>query len=246
MARDFDGSTDRIDFANIWNSAGQAQTISFWTYPGSVATNQYFWTSLGDGQVTGAVGTFPGTGAVSFFVSTDNTNLSRRSDAAQIATGSQQHILLTWDGSLTAANVHIYVGGTEVSGYQTTTDGVGNFDAADGEHSIGGRIADDLRNYDGRLAGFGWWNRVLGAGEIVSLAKGYSPRFIPNGLQAAPDLLRSLIDPISGKVGTADGTTVIAHPRIIYPSKIWVPHIVVAVGVTVPIMTYHYKQAGGL
>lgn len=58
---------------------------------------------------------------------------------------------------------------------------------------------------------------------VPSLAKGYSPLFFPLGLVSYWPLIRGLNDRVGGYNMTASGTIVSAHPRIIYPSKIWVP-----------------------
>lgn len=58
---------------------------------------------------------------------------------------------------------------------------------------------------------------------VLSLTDGFSPLFFPLGLRAYWPLVRGLNDRIGGFNMTATGTVVSAHPRIIYPSKIWVP-----------------------
>lgn len=63
---------------------------------------------------------------------------------------------------------------------------------------------------------------------IASIAKGYSPEFYPLGLLGYWPLVRGLNDHVGGFNLTASGTVVSTHPRIIYPSKIWVPSGVVA------------------
>ena len=80
------------------------------------------------------------------------------SDNNSISTGVWTHVAITFDGSTTAANVHIYVNGVEVS-YQTQTNGgsqtptTGNFHLGnrdDGNRPTDGIIADAVY-YDTQL-----------------------------------------------------------------------------------------------
>ncbi len=219
MARDFDGSTDRIDYANVWNPAGQNQTISMWIYfdVNNVTSYLLMQHQVGDAAIGGILLYLNGAdtaGQISFSGRHATENIYRESAAAVFTTGSWIHLLVTWDGGLDFTGIHIYKNGTEVS-YATEVNGVGATVAGGGTHSIGGRIYDDTRNFDGRVASPGWWNRALGTGEIAQLADAYEPQCIPNGLIFAPDLIRHQRDSVSGKAGTLDGTTVVAHPRII-------------------------------
>jgi len=220
MARDFDGSTDRIDYANIMNWTEQAQTISMWVYLDDIASTQYLLTDqiTGDGDLGGCFIRLADPGYIGFWQPMVGGWHWRDSDDDTFSANAWFHLLITWDGSILAATgIHIYLNNSEVS-YQTTTIGTQEALAGTGSHALGGRIFDDAANLDGRLAAIGRWNRVLSAGEIAALAVGYSPLFFLNSLKWAPDLIRGVNDPISGKTGTLDGTTVIAHPRIIRPA----------------------------
>jgi len=220
MGRDFGGSTDRIDYANVLSPGGNPQTWSFLVYPDSIAANQYLLIvhHTGDTATAFLIHTHSsGSGRVGVIVQNDGgSNMVVATDNDTIATGVWQHVLIHTDGSNTATNLHVFVDGVEAS-YNTQSDGDGTIRAGDGSWSIGGRIWDDTRNFDGRLANLGMWNRELTAGEIAALAAGYAPATIPRGLKWAPDLVRHQRDHISGKTGTLDGTTVVAHPRTIWP-----------------------------
>ncbi len=247
MARDFNGTTDRIDYTAPLVANG-AQTFSCWANVGTVGHSNYLLTLHNDAT--------PDTMALLFYVEWTDPNwqlgISITQDAGDWAfrqsnndpgiINAQHHLLYTWSGANTQAGIKIYLDGSEV-GYSEGGDGGGNLTAFNGPWSLGGRNFDNIRNLDGIMAATGFWNRVLGAGEISSLAAGYSPRFFPNGLQFAPDLVRSYFDPISGAAGTLDGTTVVPHPRIIYPSKIWVPHkAAAAAGTILPQITSAYMR----
>lgn len=220
MARSFNGTTDRIDYGCIDGTIEQAQTFSALVYsdnsPGGM---EYILT-----QNVAANNAF----SVNFRIRADrvihfltkNTTIFmyRKSDTEVFPDAQFFHLLYTWDGSATATNIHFYVNGSEVA-YGDTVDGVGNFEAPSGTWSLGGPSWDDNLNFDGKLAEAGWWNRVLDAKEIAILAARYSPRFVPNGLKFAPDLIRNQRDFISGEGGTLDGTSAYPHPRIIYPHR---------------------------
>ena len=170
-ALDFDGTDDRIDYANIWNPTDQAQTIAFWIYPDSVSVDQYFLAlhASGDGGLA-YIFWHGSADIVAFTVITSGEDLRQLANAGQLTTGSWQYLCVTWDGSKIATNVHIYINGSEVS-YVTTANGTGTSVSATGSHSIGGRIFDDARNYNGRMANLGWWNRILTLDEINTLPR---------------------------------------------------------------------------
>lgn len=54
---------------------------------------------------------------------------------------------------------------------------------------------------------------------LPSLVAGYSPLFFPLGLVAYWPLIRGINDEVGGYNLTAEGTTVSAHPGVIYPSR---------------------------
>ena len=86
---------------------------------------------------------------------------------------------------------------------------------------IGCREQDTARTWNGRLAMFGLWSRVLTTGELVALAGGYTPAFFPRGLVGNWDLMgRVSPEPnrVAGNSGTVTGTAHVEHPRVIYPA----------------------------
>jgi hypothetical protein len=225
-SRDFNGTTDRIDWSNVFNTAGSAITISAWIYldtlPGAGLSEYIFCTHRsGDAAFATAFGPFSNTGALTFFRS-GTTLLVQTSAASVISTGSWIHVLVTHDGVMTTfSSCEIFVNGTETA-YNTgsQTNGASEY-AATGRWSVGGRYYDDARNVDGKIAQLGVWNRVLNSTEIANLAAGYAP-----DLAAASDLQfyfkgnTSSLVASPGGTGTADGTTsstgVGNGPAIIY------------------------------
>lgn len=218
MARNFNGSTDRIDYGNIDASAAQAQSFSALVYGdnASVGTEFVFITHISGDSGYSIHIRLTGNRAIGFIVACTGQNLDCYSVNFVYTHLEWFHLFITWDGSITATNAHIYVNNVEV-GYSSQVNMVNPQFPPVGKWSLGGAIYNDTLNFEGDLAEIGWWNRILSAGERNTLAKGFSPRFIQRGLKFAPDLIRHQRDPISGQVGILDGTTVRAHPRIIQP-----------------------------
>ncbi len=76
------------------------------------------------------------------------------------------HAVVTWDGSSTATNVHLYINGSEVSGYAGQIDGAGSkvSDASNSLHS-----SASSGSFDGILDEARIYNRVLSPDEITRL-----------------------------------------------------------------------------
>lgn len=75
--------------------------------------------------------------------------------------------------------------------------------------------------WDGRMAEYAYWNRILTAGEWAALGKGFSPLFFRRGLVFYMPLMGRISpepDYIFGTTGTVTGATGTSHPKIIYPS----------------------------
>lgn len=218
MARSFNGSTDRIDYSNI-QSVGVAQTIAFSVIPGSISQFQYYFCvhTSGDSGIGMLiwVSNDGSNGNVTFQHVTSSINI-RRITSTLLSVSTPYRILCTWDGGFTASNIHIFIDGSEAS-YALSINGTGTLADTAGSWSIGGRIYDDNRNFNGVFSNFGWWNRVLDQGEIDADSAGRSPLTNRRGLKFAPPLIRHQRDPVSGQVGTLDGTTVANHPRTIFP-----------------------------
>ena len=96
-----------------------------------------------------------------------------------------QAVLMTWDGSATATNVHLYANGTETS-YATQTNG-DNTKVSDAANAIyiGNRQGAD-RTFDGVITEVAFWDKVLDAQEIAQYAlsrvKGMALQIAPANL----------------------------------------------------------------
>lgn len=81
---------------------------------------------------------------------------------------------------------------------------------------IGNRTSDNGRNWAGNLCEFAVWNRILTPQEALGIGKGFSPAFYPVSLVEYIDLVRE-IKSFKLSKPTNSGTSVVRHPRIIYP-----------------------------
>lgn len=205
-ARDFNGSTDRLDWANVTDASATAHSFSCWINYDTLSPSRVIF-AVHNSSDTGLSVWFQqpsfGTNSIQFVVATSGGFNFRL--VQNVLTTGKQHLLVTWDGTISTSSIAIYRNGSSV-GSGTTQADAGTLTAGNGSWSLGGRIYSDSVNTDGKMWFPGWWNRVLSADEIAALAAGYHPSFFENGLVWCPDL-SSLYDPYSGLTGTADGTT---------------------------------------
>ncbi|CAK0775255.1 hypothetical protein CCP3SC1AL1_770024 [Gammaproteobacteria bacterium] len=222
-ARDFNGTTDRIDWSSVADLTGSALTISVWVYFDRINTNQYIVNigkNAGGGIELGNNGTVS-SGQLTFLVD-GSTDMIRAVAGSTVATGQWYNLIATWTGGITAyTNAHIYRNGVEVS-YDVGNSQNGSTEVSHTENwCIGGRYSDDLRNTDGKIAQVGVWNRVLTSTEIANLAAGYAPDLAAaSGLQFYFKGNTSSLVASPGGTGTADGTTSVTGvgngPGIVY------------------------------
>lgn len=218
MSRHFVGSTDKIVFkvkANLASAVTSTMTWSAWVYK-----------TIDDSTARRIID--PNGGAdQGFIIQTPNGdfNISINFNTAganavyanALNNGVWTQLAFTW--SVADLRPKLFInglpvtpsGGADKSGTQLAWTNI--------NAHIGNRAGND-RVFNGRIAEFTVWNRVLRNSEINSLGKGYSSLFIPNGL--------IMYWPIWGKnspefdikgdtSGTVTGAVAAAHPKIIYP-----------------------------
>ena len=96
------------------------------------------------------------------------TDLSVQSDDNFYSTNEWQSVSFTWDGSLTATNVHIYRNGVEAT-YFEQQDGTGS-PVSDGVRSLCiGNGSGGTGTFNGFISEVAIWNTVLSAEEIKLL-----------------------------------------------------------------------------
>ncbi|KKK75630.1 hypothetical protein LCGC14_2871780, partial [marine sediment metagenome] len=188
MAIHFTNVADKLTFANVQGAQGQTQTFSCWCYCDAITTSEVIFSIMNAGgpETTGLLFyLFSSNRDIQFYIYTSGTACYRKTNTAVFNTGEWFHLLLTWNGSLTATNIHIYINNSE-PGYATTQNSGGTATICDGTWNTGSWPEENLP-LDGKIANVGWWDRVLSASERTILSKGYTPRHIMKGLKFAPD-----------------------------------------------------------
>src|SRR6185295_11848793 len=106
--------------------------------------------------------------------------------SVQLTANVWSHVLFTWDGSLTASNLHIYINGTEVS-YSGQTNGTVFTDNSGATARIADRPTGG-RAFNGSITELAIWHSVLSSTDIYLLAnsrlKGIPLSISPSNLKA--------------------------------------------------------------
>jgi hypothetical protein len=220
-SRDFNGITDRIDWTPPLELTGLPLSISLCIIFDSVLANKYLFHAAITGDAVGLQFSIGGSNGMLNFTRKGTSNNSRWTAASFLTTGAWMNLIATSDGLMTDyTHLHIYKGGTEVT-YSSGANGAGAEGALVGKWSLMGRVLDDLRNVDGRIAQVGVWNRVITPTEIANLGLFYAPDFAaPSQLQYYFKGNTSSLIAVPGGTGTADGTSQLTGvgngPGIIY------------------------------
>ena len=104
-----------------------------------------------------------------------------------------------------------------------------------GSWSLGGRIYDDTRNLDGKIAEVAVWNSVLSSAAITALAGGAEPQscYPTNLLYYYSADTDTTTAEVGGAAVTVDGTTYsAAHPTITPCGG----------GIVIPVFMNQYRQ----
>jgi len=218
MSRVFNGTTDRIDWASPYNPTTSPISISAWIYNHTKPVNtQYILATHNVANTTFGVAftVYAALARLDLFRN-GTTLLDRISITDTVQLNTWANVIVTHTGVMNDySTIHIYYNGVEVT-YATGTNGATEASAA-GKWSIGGRIYDNARNFDGNIAEVGVWNRVITPAEIAYLASGIQPCGYSNGLVFYwSGIIDSLIaDP--GGLGVASGTIYSAsHPTMLH------------------------------
>ena len=170
QALEFDGVNDYVNAgsATSLDNLGPV-TIAAWIYPRSEG-------EIFTGRIVEKTFLFFGfgtdiTNALDFFVSHDIIEIQRTASDNVITMNSWQHVSVTWDGSVSTSNVHIYVNGREVSYQFTGVDASGPRSDDSANNFIIGNTSTELRTFDGLIDDVRIYNRALSADEIKRLYK---------------------------------------------------------------------------
>lgn len=141
------------------------------------------------------------------------------------STGAWHHFGLTYNGSLAANDPIMYIDGTPCT-LVGDSNPTGNFTGA-GIPFFGNNNAGTT-GFDGRMAEVAIWSVIRTASNMAGLAKRASPVFYSDGLEIYIPMLRENVDWFNA-APTVLGTTVVAHPQVIYPAMAQVGIAAVAV-----------------
>jgi|GEM_PF-5808359 len=213
-ARNFNGTSDRIDFATT--PTRTAFSFSAWvrTTSSSTSANWYVMCVHITGNTNvGALLRLGASRRLEFgtvFASDPNT-LSIRATQATLSTNTLYHVAVIYDGG-NASGIRMFINGVE--GAYTSTSADTTLGAWGGTLSVGGRIFDDTRNWPGYIDLPAAWNIQLTEADVAALAAGAHPAMIrPEALIFASDLGATVREDIAGGTVTSDGTTLAEHVR---------------------------------
>lgn len=215
MARSFAGgaNTNNIAFANFASHTQRTVFVKFnVTALDTTARRFHEWNSgtlIDSSLITDTV--------IQYNAGWDSTSGSWT--IATTTTGAWHDLVITYNGGATTNDPVFYLDGATPAVTEIATP-VGNLQTGNQTLFIGNR-QDGTRCFNGLEAEYARWNRILSAGEIALLSKGYAPRFIRSGLVLYSPLIgRASPEPdlFGGKTGTVTGAVAANHPRIIYPS----------------------------
>jgi len=171
----FDGTDDYI--ASVANSSAVAAltqgSFAFWIKPRGVSTQGVIFRSGADGggnsptsgfEISGDL--WAGTQTIRFMTAGSTGDMMARSTTTLVL-NTWTHVVVVWDGTLTASNVKFYQNGV-LDTTATQFNGSGSYVASDGSFSFG--IPDGAGyRLDGILDEFRIYNRQLSADEVVAL-----------------------------------------------------------------------------
>jgi hypothetical protein len=225
MAADFPGTNDWLE----WDTAPltiptTAFSISVWLNLNRNDTGYVWCVKQYSGDTGGRfVLYFTGASGTMQFERPRSTTSLYINSSTYPTVDTWEHWLVTSQDGATSANSHIYQDGTDVC--SGAGDGSGTQLTGAGTWVLGTEKGSSVEEWEGQLAEFGYWDRVLDSKEIAALAKGFSPMFFRRGLKSYASLLEAedaWIDPVSGSGLTATGGMVggFEHaPKIIRPSR---------------------------
>ncbi|MGH8137998.1 MAG: LamG-like jellyroll fold domain-containing protein [Steroidobacteraceae bacterium] len=173
-ALDFRGAGQAVEIAgsaSLANLYRRGVTVIAWIRPRSAGAS---------GRILDKDGN-----AVGWFLKMDGTSLQFAADqfsdsavtrnaARPLTLNAWQQVAATWDGSTRGASVHLYVDGVPSDGAFSNGAGTAGDDSRV-PLTIGNRLVDLSRGFDGIIDDVRVFGRVLGAGEIHTLAMGAPP-----------------------------------------------------------------------
>lgn len=221
MAYDFDGAGDHI----VFTKPAAATGLSVLSYSFHLVRDAHtgyrevFWTG---GHWNTAHHSFVQSDTSNTYMVFNaqwNNSGNARWSITNPDTAWHNHVI-TYDYTATTNDPIWYIdGASQTVTERATPTGTPGYADDDGVLRIGAYYDGSGEYWDGKIAEFAIWNRILTATEAAILGAGFSPLFIPNGLVFYSPLMRNTQDIKGGNVGTVTNAVVFPHPRIIYPGS---------------------------
>lgn len=187
---DFDGTDDYLTCQSL-SAVDDQEPFSIYAViepdtNGELNVGVILYKDIGDATGGGWNFRFNSTYQIMFKKDYSTQDLIVRSINNSITASTIQRVLMTWDGSATATNVHLYVNGTEVS-YSVQTNATGTKGSDASNNLLIGNDTTQGQTFDGRIEEVALWNKVLSANEISQLSNSRT-RYLP--LQISPSNLK--------------------------------------------------------
>lgn len=217
MALDFDGLSDRIDFPSIFIPVGQAFSFACRFNLSALSGNEYFLlieSGASDFGFTVWLRDDAGQQGLAVTCSGANGSVLRYTIPQVFSINRWYGLVVTWNGSVSASGVHIYLDGIEHQ-YAGSTDGVAPLRSQDGNWIVAGRANDNLRNLSGRLADLGAWDKILSVGARESYFSGVRVSDVEtaNLVFDTGFIAGSVLDSVTLQSGTVVGSPIVYdHP----------------------------------
>ncbi len=167
------GSTGYVNFGTTSAVTAMGNySISLWIYPTSFASNQGIINRTDNDSQQGYILHLLSTGTLNFLTVFGTTDAERQTSTT-LTLNQWNHVVVTSDATVTAANAHIYINGVEAA-YSTTVNGSGAHSSPTGQNMVLGfpqvTVNVTTSNYfAGKIDELGMWNRILTAAEALQL-----------------------------------------------------------------------------
>lgn len=221
MARDFNGSSDYIDFGDATAlDPTLSMTVVAWIDTDSTSGEAGI---MSRGRAGGPGGGF---GFNFQRVNGDELRISKHGvvdiDSTSINLSANTRTLVAAVISSTQVRFHKYVPGVGLTSQNISNNQ--SFNAGSSSSRIGciqNNTGTNLNFWDGEICEPAVFKRQLSDAEITSIGLGYSPLFFPASLVFYSKLVGDSTekDYMRGASGALTGTTKTAHFRIIYPNS---------------------------